>query len=508
MWQSARHVDVSMDDTYQEWEERRLETPKRQNRRKREKSNSMPYFGVPVVGFFRPKDVNIHQSERTPFTNSWRNLRDYRTNSLRNCRKRSGKELWEILRYHVFHESFHIRYSLKDTSDSSDDIQFKNVNLPFEFSILDCFLALVIYLFVSVVAFSFVFEKWTVIDSMYFAVVTFTTIGYGDLSPTSTGGKMFCVVFALSGVAVLAIALGVVGSKVVEAEVQSINAVENEIVKDIAILFQKSKSRVDRQSTYFSSRQRSQMTSSFEYLSEYDDPTQSFRERLDHLIRPFHACRKVCISFLELLARYLPALTPLFVGAFIIGRYEDWNWEDTIYYCVVTTTTIGYGDLTPQRQSTKLFAVLFIPLAVGAMGHFLGTIANFIVDQRSREMYKRLWQHELTVEDLRTMSSNVDGTVTELDFMIFMLQAMKKVDSDLIIKIREHFKALDLTHSGTLARADLELMAKRKLRTTQSKLRLAAYKSFLKSQGSFLSSDSYSDSETSPTKDNTVVGTL
>jgi hypothetical protein len=246
------------------------------------------------------------------------------------------------------------------------------------------------------------------------------------------------------------------------------------------------------------------MTSSFEYLSEYDDPTQSFRERLDHLVRPFHDIRRVCISFLWLLARYLPALTPLLIGAFIIGRYENWNWEDTIYYCVITTTTIGYGDLTPQRQSTKLFAVIFIPLAVGAMGHFLGTIANFIVDLRSREMYKRLWRHELTIEDLRTMSSKSNGTVTELDFMIFMLQAMKKVDSDLIIKIREHFQALDLTHSGTLARADLELMAKRKLRTTQSKLRLAAYKSSLKNQGSFLGSDSNTDSDTSPMKDHPI----
>ena len=103
-----------------------------------------------------------------------------------------------------------------------------------------------------------------------------------------------------------------------------------------------------------------------------------------------------------------------------------------------------------------------MPYTVGAMGHFLGTVASFIVEQRIRVHHKRLWRHELTLEVLRAMTTTTspDGTVTELDFMVFMLQEMKKVDHDLINKIREHFRKLDLTHSGTLMRRDLELMAK------------------------------------------------
>lgn len=38
----------------------------------------------------------------------------------------------------------------------------------------------VIYIALSVGAYSFLFEKWSIIDSIYFAVTTFTTIGYGD----------------------------------------------------------------------------------------------------------------------------------------------------------------------------------------------------------------------------------------------------------------------------------------------------------------------------------------
>lgn len=123
-------------------------------------------------------------------------------------------------------------------------------------------------------------------------------------------------------------------------------------------------------------------------------------------------------------------------------------------------------------------AVIYIPLACGAMGHFLGTIATFIVDQRTKKMNEYLWKHELTIDDLRSISSS-DGTVTELDFVVFMLKAMKKVDDDLIEAIRDHFSKLDLTKSGTLNRADLELRAEQQLRTVKTKLRLSTYKNEL-----------------------------
>ncbi|MGY6499970.1 MAG: potassium channel family protein [Acidimicrobiales bacterium] len=47
-------------------------------------------------------------------------------------------------------------------------------------------------------------EGWSVVDSLYFSVITLLTIGYGDLAPTSDASKLFTVVYALVGVGVLA----------------------------------------------------------------------------------------------------------------------------------------------------------------------------------------------------------------------------------------------------------------------------------------------------------------
>ena len=73
------------------------------------------------------------------------------------------------------------------------------------------------YLGLSALAFSFFFERWSIIDSAYFAVVTFTACGYGDLVPSTSGGRLFCTFFALGGCAFLGIALGILGTRHVSA---------------------------------------------------------------------------------------------------------------------------------------------------------------------------------------------------------------------------------------------------------------------------------------------------
>jgi len=50
-------------------------------------------------------------------------------------------------------------------------------------------------------------EGWGYVDSFYFTGVTMTTIGYGDLHPTTPLSKIFTVFFAFAGVGVSLFAL-------------------------------------------------------------------------------------------------------------------------------------------------------------------------------------------------------------------------------------------------------------------------------------------------------------
>ena len=43
-------------------------------------------------------------------------------------------------------------------------------------------------------------EGWSWVDSFYFTMVTLTTVGYGDLTPSSDVAKLFTVFLIVSGV--------------------------------------------------------------------------------------------------------------------------------------------------------------------------------------------------------------------------------------------------------------------------------------------------------------------
>jgi voltage-gated potassium channel len=60
----------------------------------------------------------------------------------------------------------------------------------------------------------------SILDSMWWAVVTLTTIGYGDVYPTTPGGRLFTALVALVGVGLIAIPSGLLASVLTEARVE------------------------------------------------------------------------------------------------------------------------------------------------------------------------------------------------------------------------------------------------------------------------------------------------
>lgn len=47
-------------------------------------------------------------------------------------------------------------------------------------------------------------ENWSLVDSLYFSVITLATVGYGDLVPTTDAGKLFTVFYVLIGIGIFA----------------------------------------------------------------------------------------------------------------------------------------------------------------------------------------------------------------------------------------------------------------------------------------------------------------
>lgn len=60
----------------------------------------------------------------------------------------------------------------------------------------------------------------SILDSMWWAIVSLTTIGYGDVYPVTPGGKIFTALVALVGVGLIAIPSGLLASVLTEARVE------------------------------------------------------------------------------------------------------------------------------------------------------------------------------------------------------------------------------------------------------------------------------------------------
>ena len=54
----------------------------------------------------------------------------------------------------------------------------------------------------------------------------------------------------------------------------------------------------------------------------------------------------------------------------IVGMIENWIWFNALYWSFITSTTVGYGDITPTRKISKILAVFIA---------FLGLIFTGIV---------------------------------------------------------------------------------------------------------------------------------
>ena len=59
-------------------------------------------------------------------------------------------------------------------------------------------------------------ENWGWVDSLYFSTTTLTTIGFGDLHPTTTASKLFTVGFVLVGVSFVLFSLSLIAASYYE----------------------------------------------------------------------------------------------------------------------------------------------------------------------------------------------------------------------------------------------------------------------------------------------------
>ncbi|KRZ76631.1 Two pore potassium channel protein sup-9, partial [Trichinella papuae] len=153
-------------------------------------------------------------------------------------------------------------------------------------------------------------HQWKFAGAFYFSTTVITTIGYGHSTPATIGGKAFCMFYALAGIPLT------------------------------LVMF------------------------------------QSIGERLNTFvafnIRHLQRCvglkrRQVSQTNLIMVASTIGTVL-MASGAYAFHQFEQWDYLDSLYYCFITLTTIGFGDYVALQKDGALqqnpkyvvFSLIFI----------------------------------------------------------------------------------------------------------------------------------------------------
>lgn len=92
--------------------------------------------------------------------------------------------------------------------------------------------------------------------------------------------------------------------------------------------------------------------------------------------------KKIKNSKIKILIVFFLIFFLIFVGTMSFSYLEGWSYVDSFYFSVISITTIGYGDLYPTHDISKIIISLYAILGVSLFLFSLGFVIEYYFYKR------------------------------------------------------------------------------------------------------------------------------
>jgi voltage-gated potassium channel len=79
----------------------------------------------------------------------------------------------------------------------------------------------------------------------------------------------------------------------------------------------------------------------------------------------------------------------IIIGTVTYRHLEGWTWIQSFYFCVITIATVGYGDLYPTTDASRLFTAFYILIGAAIALSSLSIIGMNYLRRREEKLVER-----------------------------------------------------------------------------------------------------------------------
>ena len=279
------------------------------------------------------------------------------------------------------------------------------------------------------------FEGWYFTYGMYFAVVTFSTVGYGDLSPDTNLGKIFVTCTGIFGVAVGGVCFNNILSYILT------------LLKRCRDCCKRRSSRKKRQAQKVASNKVTPADGNLKSMKSVMLDDAENTEGVDPADKSAKATllnNSIQKKIVDILFMLLVLLCMLFGGTAVFMYLEGWNFIDSLYVSMITLLTIGYGDMSPETDYGRFFCLFWLVFGFTYVGRVLSSISETYIQYRTQKMRKKLLSSTVSKTMILNMDENGDGKLDRIEFltnMIYILGMCEKKEVEEIMKKYDEYEA-------------------------------------------------------------------